>query len=108
MDRRQNRFVLRAKQAQKGDSTYERDALAKRDVVLDRSIDDLLSRFTDPVDVKAEDEEAGKWAEVQGKGIDEVREYLLRREDILKAGSEEQPDPEWLAYALRWYELRGL
>jgi len=103
-----NGNFLRAKRDAARQMMPEQQATAKRDKVLDRFVDNVLGKFTDPIDVKEEDQEAAEWAKVQGKNIDEVRAYLLGSEDVYNERSEVRPDPEWRAYALRWYELRGL
>ena len=108
MDRPRNGHVLRAKQAQNIERTPGQESAAKRDDVLDSFVDNILGKFTDPTDVKEEDQEAAEWAKVQGKNIDEVRAYLWGREDVYNERSEVRPDPEWRAHALRWYDLRGL
>ena len=108
MDRHVNGPVLRAKQYQKSERTTEQEVAAKRDEVMDSFVDNVLGKFTDPIDVNEEDREAAEWAKVQGKNIDEVRAYLLGREDVYNERSEIRPDPEWRAHALRWYELRSL
>ena len=80
----------------------EQQAIEKQSKEADRIADGIIDKSgVEPVGSKQDAEEAEAWSQVQGKGLEAVRDV------ILDGTFGEKAEAERLAHALLWNNLRG-